>query len=525
MAMMDNDVPGNETDRHINASRSITIVEPVSAQPGPLDGSGSVSASGPATSNPSVNPMVGETTTPRWMWGVLLLFFAMHLLDSVDRWLLAAVLPQISEELNLSEIQAGWLSTVLLLGLAAASLPVGYLADRLRRRRLLAMGFAVWSMATVATGLARSYDQIQLARALVGVGSATFEVVALTILMDLFPRAVRARVLAVFFLAVPIGAALGLSVAGAFARVTTWETAFLAVGAPGLLLALASLVVPDPVRGLSEGVDIPRLRLHERVGPSREDYIDLMVNSSYTYSVFGITFSSFALAGLIYWSRTFLTVAKGLPQNKAESGWAMIFLGAAILGTAAGAWLADRSTRVNPRALFVVPGLGMIAAILCALVAIYGRSTPWIFGGFFLAAGAMFMNVVPCYTIIAGVVMPNMRAVACGAALASIHLLGDIWSPNLMGWAIDTFGQADSMATIFGKALTALGAVPVAQPGGDPENLTAGMLVVIPALLISGIVLLAGARHLPREMALMLAKLRATPSRLRPVNPGIGSRT
>ena len=99
------------------------------------------------------------------------------------------------------------------------------------------------------------------------------------------------------------------------------------------------------------------------------------------------------------------------------------------------------------------------------------------------------------------------------AALASIHLLGDIWSPTLMGWAVDTFGQTDSMATIFGRALTAIGATPVVQPGRDPENLTAGMLVVIPALLISGIVLLAGSRHLPREMALMLAKLRAIPSR------------
>ena len=150
---------------------------------------------------------------PRWAWGVLVLFFAMNLLDSVDHWLLAAVLPRVSDELNLSEIQAGWLSTVLLLGLAAASLPVGYLADRLRRPRLLAMGFAVWSVATVATGLARSYDQIQIARALVGVGSATFEVVALD---DpdgpVSASGSRTRVLAVFFLAVPVGAALGLSV-------------------------------------------------------------------------------------------------------------------------------------------------------------------------------------------------------------------------------------------------------------------------------------------------------------------------
>ena len=60
--------------------------------------------------------------------------------------------------------------------------------------------------------------------------------------------------------------------------------------------------------------------------------------------------------------------------------------------------------------------------------------------------------------------------------MAAIHLLGDIWSPTLMGWVADTFGQADSMATPFGQALAAIGAVPRAQPGRDPENLTAALL-------------------------------------------------
>ena len=283
------------------------------------------------------NLPVPAPVTSRWMWGVVVLFMVMHVLEWADRWLLAAVLPQIDQELNLSEPQTGWLSTVLLVGLAAASLPIGYLADRVRRPRLLGLGFAVWSIATIVTGLARSYDQIQIARLLVGVGSATFEVIALTILMDLFPRPVRARVLGVFFLAVPIGTALGLSVVGTIARVTTWQTAFLVVGAPGFLLALVALVLPDPVRGSSEPVDVERLRLHERTGPSREDYIDLMVNSSYTYSVFGITFSSFALAGLVYWSPTFLTVAKRMTADQADTPLLMTFLGAAILGTALGA--------------------------------------------------------------------------------------------------------------------------------------------------------------------------------------------
>jgi predicted MFS family arabinose efflux permease len=497
-------------------------VEQASAESAPEPGS----ATAPEPEIPITSPgaSAAESTTPRWAWGVLALLFVMHLFVSVDRWLLAAVLPQVRTELVLSEIQTGWISTVLLFGLALASPPIGYLVDRFRRPRLLAVGYSIWSLATVSTGLARSYDQIQVARALVGIGGAAFEVIALTMLMDIFPRKVRARGLAVYFLAIPLGAALGLSLGGALALVTTWQTAFLAAGAPGIVMALLALLLPEPVRGASDNVDVERLRLHERVGPSREDYVDLMVNSSYTYSVFGITFSSFALAGLVFWSRTFLTVVKDLTDAQVDSPLALTLLVAAVAGTVAGGWLAGWSSKHNPRALFIVPGLAMLAAIPCVLTAIYGQNLSWILGGLFLAAAVIFLNIVPCYTIISTVVMPNMRAVACAVALTAVHLLGDIWSPHLMGWVADTFGQADSMATVFGHALAALGAVPVARLGRDPENVTAGMLVVIPALLISGIVLLAGARHLPREMALMLAKLRSNPGRRRVPQSGTRAR-
>src|SRR5262249_35194609 len=174
--------------------------------------------------------------------------------------------------------------------------------------RLLAIGFAIGSLATVGSGLAQTYDELQVMRVLVGVGGAGFLCIALAILMDLFPRAVRGRALAGFFLAVPLGAALGMILGRALGAAASWQTAFLAAGAPGLLLALLALALPDPVRGWSEGVDVLRLRVHEHVGPSREDYLDLMVNSSYTYSVFGLAFSSFAMAGLVYWLPTFLTV-------------------------------------------------------------------------------------------------------------------------------------------------------------------------------------------------------------------------
>jgi MFS family permease len=449
--------------------------------------------------------------SPRWAWAAFAILFVAHLLDSFDRWLLPVVLRPVSKELNLTDVQGGWLATLLLLTYAIWSPIIGYFADRLRRPRLLALGIAVWSLATVGTGLARSYDQLQLVRILVGVGGSTFGVVALTLLMDLFPRDMRARILSVYYLAMPLGAALGLGAGAAIARAATWHTAFLVVGAPGLLLALISLVMPDPLRGTSEGVEPHRLRLHEHVGPSREDYIDLMVNSSYTYSVFGLSFSMFAIGGLVFWLPTFLMVVHELPAARVSTWLTLTVPAAMFLGMIIGGWLADRYVRIHPRALFLVPGMAMLGSIPFLLLAIFGKSEGAIYLGVFAAIALLFTNAGPCYAIIANVVMPNMRAVACAVAIAATHLLGDIWSPTLMAWVAETFGQADSMATPFGRALAALGAVPKAQPGRDPENLAAALLTAVPALLIAGAVLLAGAWHLPREMALMLAKLRAMP--------------
>ena len=126
------------------------------------------------------------------------------------------------------------------------------------------------------------------------------------------------------------------------AKVTNWQVAFLAAGAPGL--AVASSHFFPATRRAGEGVDIERVRLHEKVGASTEDYTDLMVNSSYTYSLFGITFSSFAFAGVIYWSRAFLR-GQGFAGNLVDPALAISFLAAALLGTLAGGLLAGWASR------------------------------------------------------------------------------------------------------------------------------------------------------------------------------------
>ncbi|WP_246196609.1 MFS transporter [Aquisphaera giovannonii] len=452
-------------------------------------------------------------------WAVLAVAAAVHLLDSSDRWLLPAVARPLCEELNLGDAQGGWLATLLLLSYAAWSPVAGYLADRIHRPRLLAVGIAVWGLAAVGTGLARSYDELQVARALVGAGGATAGVVSLTLIMDLFPAGRRGPALAAYYLGMPAGAAIGMGPGAALAGATAWQMAFLLVGAPGLALALAALLLPEPTRGRAEGIDEARLRRHEAAGPSREDYEDLMVNSSYTYSVFGLAFAMFAIGGLVYWLPAFLRAVHGLPDARVAGVIGLIVPAAAAAGIAAGGWAASREVP-RPRLLFLVPGLAVLASLpLLALTAL-GRGERAVLVGAAGTVGLLFTTIVPCFAILASVVMPNMRGVAAAVAVAAAHLLGDIWSPGLMAWVAGEFGEPDAMATAFGRVLAAAGAVPVeAGPDAGPLNYAAALLAAAPAIAIAGVVLLSGARHLPRERALMLATLRAVPRRLHPLKP------
>jgi hypothetical protein len=111
----------------------------------------------------------------------------------------------------------------------------------------------------------------------------------------------------------------------------------------------------------------------------------------------------------------------------------------------------------------------------------------------------MFVNTGPCNAIIANVVQPNLRAAAYSIAIFAVHVLGDIWSPSLIGKVSDSFGEPAMMAGTLGRALALVGATPTQVDGSRPENIVAGLLIVVPALLISGIVLLLGARYLPRD--------------------------
>lgn len=465
---------------------------------------------------PQAPPSPAESATAATVTFAIL--FAMHLLDYVDRNILTALRDQIRANTRLGNGELisneawGFLATIFLISYSVFSPIMGWLGDRFRRTYLLAAGVAVWALATVGSGLAKDYNHLALARSFLGIGEATYGVIAPTILLDLFRRETRSRLMSAFYLAMPLGAALGIVLGPLLAnKLGGWHHAFFVVGAPGIVAAVVALFLPEPIRGATEEVDEARLHQHELAGATRADYVDLMVNSSYTYSVFGMAAYTFAIGGLLIWIPTYLYSTRHFDQQEASNYLGAVTFLSAVIGMMTGGWLADRLAKTSPGALFVVPGVAMLLSIPFVVIALLSDK-PWvIYGSMLLAETLMFVNTGPCSAIIANVVQPNLRAAAFAISTFAVHFLGDIWSPWLIGWAADKFGDADMMKTSIGQFLHRIGADPTQVAGQRPENIVAGLLLLTPALLLSGVVLIAGARHLPREMALMRAKLKAAP--------------
>src|SRR6266540_2196934 len=179
----------------------------------------------------------GPAPTRAAYW-TLAALFGMNLLNFVDRYILAAVLKPMQADapagLGLNDAQAGSVQSVFYVTYALISPFIGWLGDRVPRKYVLAASVAVWSLATFGSGLARSYEQMLLARAVLAIGEATYTALAATMIADLFPRERRGWALTFFYLAVPLGAAIGYPLGGFLSSSYDWRTAFGVVGLPGL---------------------------------------------------------------------------------------------------------------------------------------------------------------------------------------------------------------------------------------------------------------------------------------------------
>jgi len=208
---------------------------------------------------------------------LLWLLFAVNLFNYIDRQILFSVFPAVKTDLKLTDTQLGLLASAFMWVYLSVAPVFGVLADRRSRPRLMGLGVGIWSAATALSGMIRSYGQLLLGRALVGVGEASYGSVAPAMLSDAFEPAHRGRALAVFSMAIPVGSALGYLLGGMFERAFGWRAAFFIVGIPGMWLAWTVGRLSDVARG---GAGQSARTPSRTAAPRLADYLELLKTKS-----------------------------------------------------------------------------------------------------------------------------------------------------------------------------------------------------------------------------------------------------
>jgi predicted MFS family arabinose efflux permease len=356
-------------------------------------------------------------------------------LNYLDRFLVAPLLPLIIAELSLDDRQAGSLQSAFILVYALVCPVAGWLGDRSPRLRVAALGVALWSLATVGSGLASTFVWLLLARALVGIGEATYTVITPSLLADHYPPSRRGRALSVFYAAMPFGIAIGYVLGGQIGAHYGWRPAFFIAGGPGLLCAAALLLLREPPRGRFDARPEAEKRL-----PWPDFLRVLRQRPSYFFNMAAQTVYTFTMGGLGAWMPTYFVRERHLSVGQAGTIFGLLLLGAGFLGTLLGGQVGDRLAQRYRSAHFAFSGLTMLAAIPFTLAAVLSPNPAVYWPAMGATLFCLFLNNGPLNAAMINVLPTTARARGVGLHTTTIHLLGDACSPFLIGVASHAMG-------------------------------------------------------------------------------------
>jgi MFS family permease len=401
------------------------------------------------------------------------LLLAINLFNYIDRSILFAGLSRIKGDFFAADdadarFWMGTLTTAFLVSYMLAAPMFGWLADRTSRWRLIGAALIVWSLASGASGLATTFGVLLVTRMFVGIGEAAYGPAAPALIADLFPIERRGRVMAWFYMAIPVGSAIGYAFGGQIAEHWNWRWAFYLVVPPGLLLSGLCFLMGEPRRGAADARPVAPHTARLR------DYLVLLRTPSYVLNTLGMTAMTFAIGGVAAWMPDYIHEYRGygtLGQVTLVFGGltALSGLVATLLGGIAG----DKLSARWPGAYFLVSGCGLLLAFPCFLLVLqvsFPAAWVWVF----LCEFCLFFNTGPANTILANVTHPSMRATAFALNILAIHLLGDAISPPLIGLLSD-------------------------RHGGD---MNVGFRAVSVAILVGAVFWLWGAKYLERDTRL-----------------------
>jgi MFS family permease len=391
----------------------------------------------------------------------LAILSGINLLNYLDRYVVSALLPDLKRApMRLTDFELGTLMSGFLIVYMLAAPFFGRSGDTGSRPKPIAIGVFLWSVATGLSGLARNYLQLLGARAMVGIGEAAYATIAPSLLADFFGKRTRGRAFAIFNMAIPVGAALGYIVGGVVRHHFGWHAAFYVAGAPGVVLAVWILRIPDPPRGAKdEAVDAadaarPMRPASAGAGASGSGswsvYPRLLRVRAYTLTVLGYAAYTFALGGLAFWMPTFLERVRAIPAERASAGFGEIVVLTGFIGTFVGGWLGDYWLRYSRQAYLWMSGWITLAAIPAVYLALAASAPTVFYPALAVAELLLFMSTGPINTAIVNLVSPMERASAVALSILTIHLLGDVLSPSIIGALSDLYSLGAAVMIVPG---------------------------------------------------------------------------
>lgn len=364
--------------------------------------------------------------------------FSANFLSYLDRTLVSALESPLKADFALGSDQFGLLWTLFTLGYMACAIPIGYLADRHNRPRILAACIVVWSLATIGSGMAVGREALYVCRFFIGVGEAGCLIIGQALIADYFAAEVRGRALSLFHVAVPLGGTGAFILAGALEGSLGWRTLFYVAGFPGFLVAVLILLLADPPRG---GVAI-----HGGLtpGPSKggiRSYLQLFRIRTLMFVIFGQAFAVILLVCWIHFGVEFFTKVRGMDEENARITLGVLALISGALGNTVGGILGDRLARKYRGAYAFLAGIGYLAAVPLLLVG-FLSGDPWIFLPTLTAGSFCLFLCMPAVNAqIAAVTPAHQRAMAWSLAVFILHLLGDTAAPWVFGKVDMRYGR------------------------------------------------------------------------------------
>ena len=377
----------------------------------------------------------------------LVLLTALNLLNYIDRSVLYAVQDLIKAEFPRSDMAFGVLTSIFFLFYMIAAPFMGPLSLRFSRKAVIIVGALIWSVATLLTAFTKNFDELLLRHTLVGIGEASFVILSPTFVADMFPDEMRGRVMGVFYLAIPVGTALGYFLGGLMGPHYGWRAPFYVGAAPGVLLAVLLLFIPEPPLGQFDAPETESEKEIETGGTVWAKILaylraawNLLHNPAFLTATLGMATMTFALGGLQVWMPTFLHRVHGYTLGQATIIFGSSTLVNGLVASLAGGWLSDWLLKRTKAAHYLVSAVSLGLGIPAMCVALFASGTTMIVG-IFVAEFLLLLNTGPLNAAVINSVGPHVRATALAVNIFIFHLLGDVPSSSLIGWLSDKYSM------------------------------------------------------------------------------------